>query len=175
MNVFKKYLKNKILEVLLFLSWVMALWMMNPQAWHEFYLDESILQPQSALYVLDLNPSLEYEYATKPVVRAPDRRFQAFVKHYGETLSDIELLFDILHKFPWDLKTFNRFVRLSGIVSRILIAEKYCNKVYVKKVHPQYSFLQECIWETCAELKLTSQSFQYDNYDSIGTELHLFI
>jgi len=140
----------------------------------ELYLDESIDQPKNVLYVLDLNPNLEYNYAyrytKKPILRSPDKRFQSFIEHYKETLSNDQLLFDILDG-PWGLKKYNRLLRLSAIVSRVLIAQRFCNKVYVKNVHPLYDFLQEYIFNSYASMFMNTWSFKYDNLDPIGAEL----
>ena len=139
--------------------------------WHELYLDDvSMARPQSVLYVLDTNPTFEYEYAKKPVVLAPDSRFQSFIDHYRDMLSEDRLLLDILNS-PWDRIKFNRLFRLAGIVSRILIAKRYCNKTYVKKIHPLYDFFQEYMFETCARLGMESWLFKYDNLEPIGAEL----
>jgi len=138
-------------------------------------LDESIAQPKSVLYVLDTNPSFEYDdyiykYPDKPVVKAPDRRFQAFIEHYKDMLSEDRLLLDILNS-PWGLKKHNRLFRLAGIASRVLIAQKYCNRVYVEKIHPVYDFFYEYMFETCARLGLDAWLFKYDNLEPVGAEL----
>ncbi|MDE0150937.1 MAG: hypothetical protein OXK80_00350 [Bdellovibrionales bacterium] len=164
----------------------LALWELGygswkDEYWVELYLDKSIDQPKSPLYVLDLNPAFEeecipfeeehiLEMIKEPLVRAPDKRFQVFVEHYKDTLSDDRLLSDILDS-SWGLKKYNRLFRLSGIVNRVLVAQQYCNKTYVEKVHPSYEFLQEYIFNICADISMVSRLFKYDNLDPIGIEL----
>jgi len=75
-----------------------------------------------------------------------------------------------MNNSPWGLKKYNRLFRLSGVVSRVLVAQKYCNAAYTE-VHPLYEFLQEYMFNICANINMQSWLFEYDNLEPFGAEL----
>ena len=101
-------------------------------------------------------------------IQEPQKRFEIFTENYKDIFSDDTLLCTILkNESETPHKTHNRLLRLGGIISRYLIAKKYCNKIYFNdNVLTLYKHFQEYITDTLIYLDM---AFHCTNFK--GTKL----
>jgi len=89
-------------------------------------------------------------------IQEPQKRFEVFTENYKDIFSDDTLLFTILNEPESPEKTHGRLFHLGGVISRCLIAKKYCNKIYFNdNVLTLYKHFQEYITDTLTYLDIT--------------------